>query len=265
MNLLARACALFGIVVVGAIATTGCSAQPIDEPADATNEAFSKKQCDQIHHRFIEDLNETNTEYKSCVAEAQRKLMTELSDIVISNVVGVQPCVGTALRSILVGKCLFSDDLPKCIFEIGEAALANIKASAAFTSCASNIFGKDAEGIAATEEYVKGLDETVYIALALAAAHTTAYVATYAQCADQLANDAEAVEPIACNPSKSICFDAPGCPTIAKTHSAKTHMTGLVDRSSIATGRATDTNGRRIKCSSYLVQGFSGGSTCHAN
>lgn len=99
----------------------------------------------------------------------------------------------------------------------------------------------------------------------MAAAHTTAYVATYAQCADQRANDVEAVEPIACNPSKSICFDAPGCPTIAKTHSAKTHMTGLVDRSSIAAGRATDATGQRIKCTSYIVQGFGGKNSCRAN
>ena len=269
MNLLSRAFALLAVSLAGALAVTGCSAAPdaaSEEAPDAVGEAaFSKAQCKEIHHQFVANLNATNEEYKQCAADAQRKLMAELTDIVVGNIVGAQPCVGSFLATILTGKCILSDDPAKCIFDVGESALENLKSSVHFAKCAANLGAEGVESAEATEAYFKGVKESVYIGLALAAAHTTAYVMTYKGCADQLASDVEGVEPIACNPSKSICFDAPGCPTLARTHSAKTHMTGLVDRFTITRGAATDTTGQRIACASYLVQGSGGGSSCHAN
>ena len=257
------------LVLAGGATTLGCAAAAPDggdAPADhTTEEAFSAAQCKSIHQHFSRELAATNVDYKLCVEDAQRELMKNLTDLVTGNLIGAQPCVGAFLATVFAGKCLMTDDVGKCLLDIGEGALESGRATTQFAKCAGNLGAQGAEGAEVTKQLTEGLKESLYVALAVVAAHSIAYVATYKLCADKLASDVQAVEPIACNPAKSICFDAPGCPTIAKTHAPRTHMTGLVDRFSIAPGSAVDSAGSKVLCRSYSVQSFNGGTSCHTN
>ena len=228
--------------------------------ASTKQRGYSASQCKNVHKVFRECLTDAGGAYQTCVSDAQRKLVIELASIVAGNLLAAQPCVGSHLAAILTSGCLLSDDVIKCMLDVGSSGIDVYAATTEFKNCAEGLGTKPEE----LGKYANGLKKNLYIALALAAAHTTAYVLTYSQCSSSLESDSNACEPIACNPAKAICYDATGCPTVAQTHST-THITGLVDRFAISHGRATDSMGNNIACASATIYGFGGGETCIAS
>src|SRR5207248_2051635 len=116
------------------------------------------------------------------------------------------------------------------------------------------------EAIAKGEDAAAEAVTAMKAALAIGAAVIATIHLRESICENNAANQyaqtvsSDACRPVLDNPGLCTCFDAPGCPTIARCGGSTTHISGIVSCGSIRNGIGTDDPGNPVSCVSWTNQ-----------
>jgi len=255
----------FALALTVLSAATGCA--PVDGDDSAadesnTSDALTQNQCREVNRAYGRCMQDETASYRTCVRSAENELLEGYVDTVLGGMIGTIPCVGPALTSILATKCFanFDADPVGCLAGALQTILEDAKMVQNFTKCAEKT------GKAMAQEVGAAAKSNLYTALAFLAAHTTKFVRAYQTCGETYASGNEGCEPVACNPNRVLCFDAPSCPTVSACKGGATHITGIFPAEMVRGSYVVGNNGFRIaRCISKKSMGGHLASVCQGD